>query len=81
VQKPGGLGDRSGGDRQMVPVLVRAAVAAGVAGLFLETHPKPEEALSDGPNSWPLGRMEALLTTAQELDRGVKAAPFLEDAP
>ena len=79
VQRPGALGDRSGGDRDMVPVLVRGAVAAGIAGLFLETHPRPDEALSDGPNSWPLARMEELLRTAQDLDRVVKAAPWLED--
>src|SRR5580693_5047471 len=78
VQLPGGQGSASGGQREFIPVLARAAVAAGVAGLFMETHPKPEEALSDGPNAWPLGRMEPLLTTLTELDRAVKAAPFEE---
>jgi 2-dehydro-3-deoxyphosphooctonate aldolase (KDO 8-P synthase) len=78
VQLPGGKGTASGGQREFIPVLARAAVAAGVAGLFMETHPKPEEALSDGPNAWPLGRMEPLLTTLTELDRVVKAAPFEE---
>lgn len=79
VQLPGGQGDRSGGQREMVPVLARAAVAAGVSGLFMETHPRPDEALSDGPNSWPLGRMHELLETLMELDRTVKARPFPED--
>ena len=78
VQLPGGQGTASGGQREFIPVLARAAVAAGVAGLFMETHPRPEEALSDGPNAWPLGRMEPLLTTLTELDRAVKAAPFEE---
>jgi 2-dehydro-3-deoxyphosphooctonate aldolase (KDO 8-P synthase) len=72
VQLPGGAGDRSGGQREMVPVLARAAVAVGVAGLFMETHPRPEEALSDGPNSWPLGLMRPLLETLLDLDRVVK---------
>ena len=79
VQQPGGQGSRSGGQREFVPVLARAAVAAGVAGLFMETHPDPDRALSDGPNAWPLGRMEALLQTLLELDRTVKAQPFIED--
>ena len=78
VQLPGGQGDSSGGQREFVPVLARAAVAAGVAGLFMETHPHPEKALSDGPNAWPLARMEALLTTLKELDRAVKGRPFEE---
>jgi len=78
VQLPGGQGTASGGQREFIPVLARAAVAAGVAGLFMETHPRPEEALSDGPNAWPLGRMEPLLTTLSELDRAVKKAPFEE---
>jgi len=73
VQLPGGQGNRSGGQREMVPVLARAAVAAGIAGLFMETHPNPDEALSDGPNSWPLGRMRELLETLIELDAVVKA--------
>jgi 2-dehydro-3-deoxyphosphooctonate aldolase (KDO 8-P synthase) len=78
VQLPGGQGSSSGGQREFVPVLARAAVAAGVAGLFMETHPRPAEALSDGPNAWPLARMEPLLTTLAELDRAVKKAPFEE---
>ncbi|MBK1700155.1 3-deoxy-8-phosphooctulonate synthase [Thiococcus pfennigii] len=78
VQLPGGQGDRSGGQREFVPVLARAAVAAGVAGLFMETHPDPDRALSDGPNAWPLGRMAALLATLVELDRLVKARGFAE---
>ncbi|MGP8033963.1 MAG: 3-deoxy-8-phosphooctulonate synthase [Steroidobacteraceae bacterium] len=78
VQLPGGQGSSSGGQREFIPVLARAAVAAGVAGLFMETHPRPEEALSDGPNAWPLQRMEPLLTTLAELDRTVKAVPFEE---
>ena len=78
VQLPGGQGTSSGGQREYIPVLARAAVAAGVAGLFMETHPHPEQALSDGPNAWPLARMEPLLTTLAALDRAVKAAPFEE---
>ena len=78
VQLPGGQGTSSGGQREFIPVLARAAVAAGVAGLFLETHPRPQEALSDGPNAWPLARMEPLLATLTELDRAVKKAPFEE---
>jgi 2-dehydro-3-deoxyphosphooctonate aldolase (KDO 8-P synthase) len=78
VQLPGGQGTASGGQREFIPVLARAAVASGVAGLFMETHPEPAKALSDGPNAWPLGRMEALLTTLKELDRAVKANPFEE---
>jgi 2-dehydro-3-deoxyphosphooctonate aldolase (KDO 8-P synthase) len=79
VQLPGGLGTASGGQREFVPVLARAAVAAGVAGLFMETHPEPEKALSDGPNAWPLARMRALLETLLELDTTVKRAGFPED--
>lgn len=79
VQLPGGQGSCSGGQREHVPVLARAAVAAGISGLFMETHPNPEEALSDGPNSWPLEKMEALLTTLQALDHTVKSQPFIED--
>ena len=79
VQMPGGLGAVSGGQREFVPVLARAAVAAGVAGLFMETHPDPEAALSDGPNSWPLERMAELLATLKVLDDTVKASPFVED--
>jgi|SRR5579859_537454 len=78
VQLPGGRGDSSGGQREFVPVLARAAVAAGVAGIFMETHPDPAKALSDGPNAWPLDRMRSLLTTLQELDRAVKRQPFEE---
>jgi len=78
VQQPGGRGDCSGGERQHVPVLARAAVGAGVAGLFMETHPDPERALSDGPNSWPLDRMRELLETLIALDQVVKARGFIE---
>jgi 2-dehydro-3-deoxyphosphooctonate aldolase (KDO 8-P synthase) len=78
VQLPGGQGTRSGGQREFVPVLARAAVASGVAGVFMETHPDPEKALSDGPNAWPLGRMRDLLVTLCELDRVVKARGFAE---
>jgi 2-dehydro-3-deoxyphosphooctonate aldolase (KDO 8-P synthase) len=78
VQLPGGQGASSGGQREFIPVLARAAVAAGVAGLFMETHPRPEEALSDGPNAWPLSRVASLLTTLVDLDRIVKAKPFEE---
>jgi len=79
VQQPGALGESSGGQREFVPVLARAAVAAGVAGVFLETHPDPDRALSDGPNAWPLARMEALLVRLLEIDRTVKNKPFEED--
>jgi len=72
VQLPGGQGDKSGGQREFVPALARAAVAVGVAGLFMETHPNPDKALSDGPNSWPLGQMESLLCKLQKIDRAVK---------
>jgi 2-dehydro-3-deoxyphosphooctonate aldolase (KDO 8-P synthase) len=72
VQLPGGLGDSSGGQREFVPVLARAAVASGIAGIFMETHPNPEDALSDGPNAWPLAQMEALLVTLQQIDAIVK---------
>jgi len=78
VQLPGGQGTCSGGQREHVPVLARAAVAAGVAGLFMETHPKPEEALSDGPNSWPLHRMKELLETLITIDQAVKANSLIE---
>jgi 2-dehydro-3-deoxyphosphooctonate aldolase (KDO 8-P synthase) len=79
VQLPGGKGSASGGQREFVPVLARAAVAAGISGLFMETHPDPEKALSDGPNAWPLPRMEPLLRTLVELDAAVKRSPFEED--
>ena len=78
VQLPGGQGNASGGQREFVPVLARAAVAAGVAGLFMETHPDPDKALSDGPNAWPLDRMEPLLATLKALDDVVKQRGFLE---
>ncbi len=78
VQLPGGQGGRSGGQREFIPVLARAAVAAGVDGLFMETHPRPEQALSDGPNAWPLARMEPLLRTLAELDRAAKKHPYEE---
>jgi 2-dehydro-3-deoxyphosphooctonate aldolase (KDO 8-P synthase) len=78
VQRPGGLGASSGGDRRHVPVLARAAVAAGIAGLFIETHPDPDAALCDGPNAWPLDRMAALLEQLKDIDAAVKARPFLE---
>ncbi|HQQ59338.1 MAG TPA: 3-deoxy-8-phosphooctulonate synthase, partial [Thermomonas sp.] len=78
VQLPGGQGSTSGGQREFVPVLARAAIAAGVAGIFMETHPDPSKALSDGPNAWPLGKMEALLTTLLELDAITKRSGFLE---
>ena len=79
VQKPGGQGTSSGGAREMVPVLARAAVAVGVAGLFMETHPDPANAMSDGPNAVPLRHMRALLETLLELDRVAKKKPFLEN--
>ncbi len=79
VQQPGALGGVSGGNREMVPVLARAAVAAGVSGLFMETHPRPEEAQSDGPNSWPLAMMRPLLEQLKTLDEAVKSTPRLED--
>jgi len=80
VQLPGGQGTKSGGQREFVPVLARAAVATGVAGLFMETHPDPDKALSDGPNAWPLGRMKDLLETLKELDAAVKRRGFAESA-
>ncbi len=79
VQLPGGQGNCSGGQREHVPVLARAAVAAGISGIFMETHPKPEEALSDGPNSWPLARMQELLETLVKLDQAVKANSLIEN--
>ena len=78
VQLPGGRGSASGGQREFVPVLARAAVAAGIAGVFMETHPDPAKALSDGPNAWPLDRMASLLATLMELDCAVKKQPFEE---
>ena len=79
VQLPGGQGTSSGGRREFVPVLARAAVAAGVSGVFMETHPNPAQALSDGPNAWPLARMRALLETLVELDRAAKRGGFPEN--
>ena len=78
VQQPGGQGTKSGGQREFVPVLARAAVASGVSGLFMETHPNPEVALSDGPNAWPLPRMKELLATLKSIDALVKQAGFIE---
>ncbi len=78
VQLPGGQGTSSGGQREFVPVLARAAVATGISGLFMETHPDPAKALSDGPNAWPLGRMKELLSILRELDALVKKRPFAE---
>jgi 2-dehydro-3-deoxyphosphooctonate aldolase (KDO 8-P synthase) len=79
VQLPGGQGSSSGGQREYVPVLARAAVASGVAGVFMETHPRPEKALSDGPNAWPLKLMKPLLETLKELDGAVKGRGFQEN--
>lgn len=79
VQLPGGKGDKSGGQREFVPVLARAAMAAGVSGVFMESHPDPANALSDGPNAWPLDHMRELLETLLELDQVAKRVPFLED--
>lgn len=78
VQQPGGQGDKSGGQREHVPVLARAAVASGIAGIFMETHPDPAKALSDGPNAWPLGKMQDLLAVLIDLDKLVKKAGFIE---
>ncbi|MEL6300208.1 MAG: 3-deoxy-8-phosphooctulonate synthase [Pseudomonadota bacterium] len=78
VQLPGGKGTASGGQREFVPVLARAAVATGVAGVFMETHPNPDEALSDGPNAWPLDHMRDLLAQLKRIDETVKSAPFAE---
>jgi 2-dehydro-3-deoxyphosphooctonate aldolase (KDO 8-P synthase) len=80
VQLPGGQGNASGGQREFVPVLARAAIAAGVAGVFMETHPDPSKALSDGPNAWPLDRMRALLTVMKEIDAAVKSRPYEESS-
>ena len=80
VQLPGGQGSCSGGQREFVPVLARAAVAAGISGLFMETHPDPATALSDGPNAWPLGEMQALLVTLKEIDSTIKAGSLPETA-
>ncbi len=79
VQLPGGQGDKSGGQREHVPVLARAAVAVGIAGIFMETHPDPAKAMSDGPNAWPLPMMKQLLTTLKEIDTLVKRSGFAEN--
>ncbi|MGM0541761.1 MAG: 3-deoxy-8-phosphooctulonate synthase [Pseudomonadota bacterium] len=79
VQQPGGHGTTSGGQREMVPVLARAAIAAGISGLFMETHPNPDKALSDGPNMWPLGNLKPLLETMKALDDVVKQYGFIEE--
>ncbi|MDP6375404.1 MAG: 3-deoxy-8-phosphooctulonate synthase [Pseudomonadales bacterium] len=79
VQMPGGRGETSGGQREMVPVLARAAVAAGVAGLFMESHPDPDKALSDGPNSWPTALMEDMLRTLMSIDEVTKSQPYMEE--
>jgi len=78
VQLPGGKGGSSGGQREFIPVLARAAIAAGISGLFMETHPEPSKALSDGPNAWPLDMMESLLGTLRELDEAAKRNSFAE---
>lgn len=80
VQLPGGQGTSSGGQREFVPILARAAIASGISGLFMETHPQPEKALSDGPNAWPLGKMRGLLAVLRELDAVVKQHGFAETA-
>jgi 2-dehydro-3-deoxyphosphooctonate aldolase (KDO 8-P synthase) len=79
VQLPGGKGSASGGQREFIPVLSRAATAVGVAGLFMETHPDPDKALSDGPNAWPLPKVRELLEALVNIDRAVKNQPYLED--
>lgn len=79
VQLPGGQGASSGGQREFIPVLVRAAVATGIAGIFMETHPNPDQALSDGPNSWPLAKMQPLLETLKSIDEVVKKSGFIEN--
>jgi 2-dehydro-3-deoxyphosphooctonate aldolase (KDO 8-P synthase) len=78
VQLPGGQGTASGGQREFIPVLARAAVASGIAGLFMETHPQPEKALSDGPNAWPLGMMGELLETLVQIDSLTKKSGLVE---
>jgi 2-dehydro-3-deoxyphosphooctonate aldolase (KDO 8-P synthase) len=80
VQLPGGQGTSSGGQREFIPTLARAAIASGIAGLFMETHPNPDQALSDGPNAWPLDKMEALLIVLKALDDAVKSQPLIENA-
>jgi 2-dehydro-3-deoxyphosphooctonate aldolase (KDO 8-P synthase) len=78
VQLPGGLGNVSGGQREFVPVLARAAIAAGIAGIFMETHPNPDQAPSDGPNMWPLHKLEMLLSNLKEIDQMVKKQGLIE---
>ena len=78
VQLPGGQGSTSGGQREMVPVLARAAIAVGIHGLFMETHPDPDKALSDGPNSWPLGQIQTLLSVLMQIDQLVKSVDLPE---
>jgi 2-dehydro-3-deoxyphosphooctonate aldolase (KDO 8-P synthase) len=78
VQLPGGQGSTSGGQREFIPVLARAAVASGISGLFMETHPEPDKALSDGPNAWPLNLMEELISSLKSIDEVTKARPMLE---
>jgi 2-dehydro-3-deoxyphosphooctonate aldolase (KDO 8-P synthase) len=78
VQLPGGEGDRSGGNREFIPALARAAVAVGIAGIFLETHPDPDQAPSDGPNAWPLSQLETMLQSLQLLDAAVKSNAMTE---
>jgi 2-dehydro-3-deoxyphosphooctonate aldolase (KDO 8-P synthase) len=80
VQLPGGKGTASGGQREFIPVLARAAIATGVSGIFMETHPNPDKALSDGPNAWPLAKMQELLMVLQEIDSAVKAQRFIEES-
>lgn len=80
VQLPGGQGDASGGQREYIPVLARAAVASGISGLFMETHPDPDKALSDGPNAWPLHLMEDLLISLKAIDSTVKQTAWLENS-
>ncbi len=80
VQQPGGMGTSTGGQRQMIPVLARAAVAAGVAGVFMEIHPDPDKAFSDGPNQWPLHKAEELVGLLQRIDQVTKSAPYLEES-
>ncbi|MDX1353039.1 MAG: 3-deoxy-8-phosphooctulonate synthase, partial [Thiomicrorhabdus sp.] len=80
VQQPGGQGTTSGGQREMVPVLARAAISAGVSGIFMETHPDPANALSDGPNMWPIGNIKPLLETLKKLDDVVKEQGFIENS-
>ena len=79
VQLPGGQGDSSGGQREFVPILARSAIAAGVSGIFMESHPDPSKAMCDGPNAWPLDRMRELLEMLKVIDKAVKSSVFLEN--